>query len=136
MMKSIFIPVFLIFSACSYSYMSIHAQKVYKKHCKTELVENQVEQLKTLYFKNDTNGKMIYIEPILTKDDGNTGIYGCNYYATHFGHVTFFQYSLGDVVILNRDNLDSLQTRISAFLIENKFSEKQIEKAKEKVKII
>jgi hypothetical protein len=122
-------------TGCSYEYMSIHGQKGFRKDRHSALIVNQTRQIreKNEFFNQDTT-RTIYIQTITRKQKGNIGIYGYNSYSTHFGRVNFFQYKDNIVTLLDRSNLDNLQTTINKFLLDNSFSKKDIQVSKDRVK--
>lgn len=137
MRKFLCLILFCVFASCTYEYMTTHAQRRFKKTRNKEIAKNQAKQLREKHFAWDSiHTATIYIEPIMTRENGAIGIYACNRYATHFGHVTFFEYKNDVVTVLRRTNLDSLQATIELFLVENNFRKAQQEATKRKIKTV
>lgn len=125
----------VLFSSCTYDYFSRHGQKRFRRNYAEELIQKQVAQLRQLDTAAFRNGGGVYIQEIVSKRNG-TGVYGYNRRSSHFGRVHFFLYRNDSVILLSRDNEDTLQKNVTQFLRANDFSKRKVKLASERLKSV
>jgi hypothetical protein len=125
----------VVLSSCTYNYFGARGQKKFHRHYTRERIQNQVQQLRVLDTAAFRNGGGVYIQEIVAKRNG-TGVYGYNRRSSHFGRVQFFLYRNDSVLPLPRENEDTLQQQVAAFLRRNSFSERKINIAAKRVRSV
>jgi hypothetical protein len=120
-----FMCVALLLAGCSYEYFSPRAQKKYRRNSGSVVTQHQLAQLRVLDTASFRNGGGVFIQPIMANRK-NVGVYAYNRRSSHFGRVHFFAYRNDSVILIPRENEDSLKAEVQRFLRAHNFSKRRI----------
>ncbi len=122
----------ILFMGCGYNYLSYRHRKQFRDS-KSEVTLNQISQLRVLDSAKFSRGAHVYIRPIMVNRN-HVGVYGYNRNSSHFGRVYFFEYKNDSVILISRNNEDSLRNEVERFLNEHDFSKRKIAVAMKRLK--